>query len=92
MRRKVPGGATIQLGEMPPEKGDLPRIEAALVPVLLTLGSGVGINVVSKWLYDKLKGDGKERKMIRINRVLVEITPEAITKILAESVEIEDRK
>jgi hypothetical protein len=34
MSRQVPGGATIQLGEMPLQKRDLPTIEASLIPLL----------------------------------------------------------
>lgn len=94
MRREVPGGATIQLGQMPMEKRGLPSIQATLVPILIEfgkVGKDVAIGVFSAWLYDKLKGKGEERKFMRVNRVMVEVTPEAITKVLTESIEIEGR-
>jgi hypothetical protein len=51
------------------------------------LGSGVAINLFSSWLYDKLKSANVPR--IRVNRVEVEVTPEGITKIISESIDIE---
>ena len=96
MSREVPGGATIQLGQMPMEKRGLPSIQASLVPILIEFarrhGAEVPIAVFSAWLYDKLKGKGEERKFIRVNRVMVEVTPEAITKVLTESIEVEEGK
>ncbi len=95
MRREVPGGATIRLGDLPMQKRDLPSIQAALVPILVEfgkLGKDVAVGVFSAWLYDKLKGKGEERKLIRVNRVMVAITPGAITKVLTELIEGEERK
>lgn len=95
MSREVPGGATIQLGDMPMQKRDLPSIQATLVPILVEfgkLGKDVAVGVFAAWLYDKLKSVGEGRKFIRLNRVMVEVTPEAITKVLKESIEIEERK
>jgi len=98
MVREVPGGATIQLGEILMEKRDLPSIQAsAFVTVLLTFGSGVisgvVVNLLSSWLTEKLKGDDKGRRMMCINRKLVEVTTsEAMTRILTETIEIEERK
>jgi hypothetical protein len=51
----------------------------------------VAVGVFAAWLYDKLKGNGEERKFIRVNRVMVEVTPEAITKVLTESIEVEEQ-
>jgi len=42
------------------------------------------------WLYDRLKGNSKGRKMIRINRRLVEVSPEEITRVLTETIEMEE--
>jgi hypothetical protein len=97
MSREVPGGATIQLGVMM-ETRDLPSIQAtAFVPILVTIGSvagsGVAINLFSSWLYDKVKGNDKARRMITINKKLVEVTaPEALVKIFEETIKIEERK
>jgi len=95
MSREAPGGATIQLGQMPMEKRGLPSIEATLVPILIEfgkVGKDVAIGIFSAWLYDKLKGKVEERKFVRVNRVMVEVTPEAITKVLTESIAVEERK
>lgn len=95
MKREAPGGATIQLLEMPMEKRDRQYIQAlAFVPILVEfakVGKDVAVGVFSAWLYDKLKGKSEERKFIRVNRVMVEVTPEAITKVLTESIEVEER-
>jgi len=79
---------------MPMEKrGGLPYIQAIeFIPIAATFASGVAINLFSAWLYDKLKGDAKTRRMVSINRVIVEVTPDAITKVLNESIHIEERK
>jgi hypothetical protein len=45
MTREVPGGATIQLGEMPMEKRGVPQIEASLVAIAISFGSGIAINI-----------------------------------------------
>jgi hypothetical protein len=91
MSREAPGGATIRLGAMMEKRG-VPSIQAYLFPILIDLGREVAIAVFSAWLYDRLKGKSEERKFIRVNRVMVEVTPEAITKVLTESIEIEERK
>lgn len=88
MVREVPGGASLKLGPMPIEKRHVPGLQI-LVPIVVTLGSGVAINVFSSWLYDKLKG--KKTTILRINRVQVEITHDAITKVIAESIELEEK-
>ncbi len=91
MIREVPGGATIQLGEMPLEKRHLPDA-VALIPIAVTCGSGVAIHLFGSWLYERLKSDSKVERKIRINRVEVEFTQEGITRAIKESIEIEDRK
>jgi hypothetical protein len=95
MSREVPGGATIKLGQMPIERRDFPSIQASLVPIVIEFAkqhaADVPIAIFSAWLYDKLKGRSEAGKFIRVNRVMVEVTPEAITKVLTESVEVEER-
>jgi hypothetical protein len=93
MSREVPGGATIELGEMLMQKRDLPIEATAFVPILVTIGSGVAINLFASWLYDKLKGEDKARRMMTINRKVVEVTtPDAMVKILTEEIQIDERK
>src|ERR1017187_3086389 len=94
MSRAVAEGATIQLGVIM-ERRDLPSIQAtAFVPILLTIGtgvvSGVTVKLLCDFLAEKLKGEDKARRMMTINRKLVEVTtPEAMMKILTETIEIE---
>lgn len=57
----------------------------AIIHVVVFVASGVGLNLASSWLYDKLKG--KPAKL-RINRQEVEITPEKI-RIVIEEIERE---
>ena len=91
MSREVPGGATIQLGVMT-ERRDLPSIQAtAFVPILLTIGtgvvSGVTVKLIADFLTEKLKGEDKARRMMTINRKVVEVTTrEAMAKTLTEEI------
>ena len=55
-------------------------------------GEDVAVGVFAAWLYDRWKNQGEGRRSRRVNRVMVEVTPEAITKVLTESVQIEERK
>lgn len=89
LTREAPGGAILRLCEMPMEKRHLPGAET-FVTIAVTLGSGIGINLFSNWLYEKLKGH-KRVKTLRINRVQVEISADAIRKVISESIETEDR-
>ena len=84
---KAPGGATLQLGRMSIEKRHVPGVER-LVSIAVTFASGAAVNLFSNWLYDKLKGNERMRTL-RINHVQVELTPEAITKLIAESIELQ---
>jgi hypothetical protein len=89
MVHEVPGGASIKLGRRTLEKRHVPGLQI-LVPIVVTLGSGIVINVFSNWLYDKLKGE--KTRILRINRVQVEITTrDAITKVIKESIEQEEK-
>jgi hypothetical protein len=87
MTRDVPGGAKIVLGELPLQKRHIALVEC-LVPVSLTFGGSVAVNLLSSWLYDKLKT--KHVRKLRINGIQIEITQEAITKVIVESVEFRE--
>jgi len=94
MSREVPGVGTIKLGVMM-ERRDLPPIQAtAFVPIVLAFGStvatGVTIKLLADFLTAKLRGQDKARRMMTINKKLVEVTtPEAMVKIFEETIEID---
>ena len=96
MSREVPGGATIRLQEFPMQHRDLPAIHASLITVLIYCGtalSSVALSVLSNWIYEQLtRGRTGRRTMIRVEGLLIEVTPEAIARLFAESVEIEVEK
>ncbi len=88
MSREVPGGAVIQLGEFSLQRRGLPAIHASLIPIFVKLGTEIAVAVFASWLYDKLKGDRKGRTMCLINREVVEVKLEAITRALMGLIEI----
>ena len=88
MTHDAPGGARLELGRMPMEKRHVPGFEAPAT-VLVTFGATVAMNLFSAWLYDRLKSGRVTR--IRINRTEVEVTPEAITRVIIESIDIEQK-
>jgi hypothetical protein len=94
MSLEVPSVGTIKFVVMM-ERRDLPSVQAtAFVPILLTIGtavvSGVTVKLLADFLTAKLKGQDKERRMMTINKKLVEVTtPEAMVKILEETIEID---
>jgi hypothetical protein len=88
MTHDAPGGARLELGRMPMEKRHVPGLES-LATVLVSFGAGVAVNLFSAWLYDKLKSGRVTR--IRIDRTEVEVTPEAITRVITESIDIEQK-
>jgi len=95
MTRAVPGGASIELlpPDVPVEEPTLAFDSAPLSTIAVTIGStvsAVAVNVISSWLYDRLKSHPRIRQ-IRINRRVVEVTPDGIRKAVEESVEIEER-
>jgi hypothetical protein len=99
--REVPGGATIRrlrvaappIGTGQTLKSHRTTDAEPLIPIMVEVGREVVIGLFVAWLYDKLKGnDGSRRKTIRINRVEVECTPETITRVIQESIEIDERK
>ena len=91
---EAPGGVRLELGQMPMEKRSGLTLDALpMATVLVSFASGVAVNLFSAWLYEKLKSDKVSQDMgitkIRVERKEVEITPEAITRIMTESIEAE---
>ncbi|HEX3321082.1 MAG TPA: hypothetical protein VHR84_10295 [Terriglobales bacterium] len=84
----IPGGAKIQVSRMPTEKRSLRSVEPSLVLLELrwSSDSAVSPSHVSSWLYQRLKGDWNRRRMVRIDRELIDVTPEAITRVLERSI------
>ncbi len=83
MTRAVPGGGTLTVGGLKKHTCNaLP-----LVPIIVTMGLGVAINLLSSWLYDKL--ERANVRHIRIKDVEIEVTAEGITKAISESIDIE---
>jgi hypothetical protein len=98
MSREIPGVGTIQLGTMIERRGGVAPIQAtAFVPILITFGTGVvsavTVKLLSDFLVAKLKGEDKARRMMTVNREIVEVTTsEAMVKILTEDIRIEDEQ
>lgn len=94
---EAPGGVKLELGRAPVEKRSGLTWDAFPTAQVLVSASSfardVVIGVFSAWLYDKLKSDKVSQHMgitkIRVNREVVEITPEAIPRAVRECVEIE---
>jgi hypothetical protein len=82
MTQAVPGGATLTVGGLDKRTHSLP-----LVPVILALGSDDASNLVSGWLYDKLKHANVQH--ILIEGVEIEVTAQEIAKAISESVHVE---
>ena len=93
--REIPGVGTLKLGIMM-EKRDFPPMQAnAFVPIVLTISttvlSGVVVRLLADFLAAKIKGADKARRMMTINKKLVEVTtPEAILIVLTEEIKIEE--
>jgi len=80
----LPGGAILTYKNEDFQKSmtELPRA----VEFLLTLGTGVVIDLVANWLYDRLKG--KSRITVKINRKEVNLDDSGhIRRILTEYIE-----
>jgi hypothetical protein len=81
MTHSVPGGATLTVKGLEQRHHDaLP-----LVPVTITLGPGVAIDLLASWLYERLKHANVRH--IRIQGVEIEVTMEVISKAIAESID-----
>ena len=95
MSREVPGGATVRLLEIPIQRRDMPTIQASLTTVTVYCGaalSNVALGVLASWIYDRLTRGRTGRTMIRVEGLLIEVTPEAITRLVVNSIEIEIEK
>jgi hypothetical protein len=82
MTQAAPGGATLTVGGLDKRSQSLP-----LVPVILALASDDAINLVSGWLYDKLKHANVQH--ILIEGVEIEVSAKEIAKAISESVHVE---
>jgi hypothetical protein len=95
MSREIPRVGTIKLGTMM-ENRNSPSIQAtAFVPIVVTISatvlSGVIARLLADFLTSKIKGEDKARRMMMINKKLVEVsTPDAMVKILTEEIKIEE--
>ncbi|HPE57423.1 MAG TPA: hypothetical protein PK904_13535 [Bacteroidales bacterium] len=58
--------------------------DSNLVEIVFTISSGVASGIVANWIYSKLKG---KTKILRINRIEIELDEEKITKIISEQIE-----
>jgi len=84
MTHEVPGGATLTVGGMKSDR----RNDPPLVQVIVTLGPVVVVNLLSSWLYEKLKR--ASLRYIRIKDMEIEVSAEAIYKAVCEGIEIEN--
>lgn len=83
MTQVAPGGATLAVGGM----DERTHSTLPLVPVVLTLGSGEAIDLLSIWLSDKLKRANVRH--ILINGTEIEGTAEAIANAISEADDVE---
>jgi hypothetical protein len=86
MTKDVPGWAVIELLPMRETRGVIDN-SVPVLPIAVTFGAGVAVNLFSNWLCDQLKDT--EQPRIRINRQWIEITPDAITKTIREEFDIQ---
>ncbi len=78
--KEIPGGAVIRF--LPRREGRSFGAETVIIMILSASGT-VALNLVSSYIYDKLKPH-KEKIEIQINRRSVEMTEAGITRILEE--------
>jgi hypothetical protein len=87
--KKIPGGATITLLPMV-EQRSLTLDAAPSMEMILTIGGTVAVNMISSYLYDKLKAH-KDNVKLRINRRVTELDEGKITRIIEEEIEFTTR-
>jgi hypothetical protein len=87
--KAIPGGATITLLPMSGRRSISHKTEQAM-EFVLGLGGTVAINMVSSYLYEKLKSR-KPAVTMTINRRLTEVDAGNITRILDEEIKWERR-
>jgi hypothetical protein len=84
LRKDIPEGVQITV---PPMRATRDAGSDMLVTILVTVGTGVPVGLLTNWLYDKLK-NGRSNK-ISINHREIEITKGEITRIVEECIKIE---
>ena len=94
MSREIPGVGTLKLGATK-VRDSAPSVQAtAFVTIVLTLGKTVVkaamVKLLADFLTQKLKGEDKERRMMTVNRKIVEVTTaEAMVRVLEETIAID---
>ena len=86
MRKEIPGGGTITLERVPLQKGPGPE---TFITIVLSFGSGVASSLVANWLSKKFLSSGQTK--IRVSRTEIDVTPDAFTKIVEDTIEVERR-
>jgi hypothetical protein len=88
MTKDAPGGATLRL--LPMQQRRTIVLDAThFLTVIVTAAGTVGLNLFSSWLWDRLTNS--KIRHIRINRRIVEVTPEGIQRAIQEPIEIEEK-
>lgn len=78
----IPGGGRLKyLGQMEYRSFDMPTI----LKVALSVGGAVAVEIISNWIYDKLKG---KTNSITIDRIEIELKKGEIERILKEKIDI----
>lgn len=87
--KKIPGGATITL--LPTaEQRSLTQDAAPVMEMVIAVGGTVGtvaVNMISNYLYDKLKAR-KDNVKLRINRRIIELDEGKISRIIEEEIKL----
>jgi hypothetical protein len=86
MTKDVPGWAVIELLPMREMRGVIYN-SVPVLPIAVTFGTGVAVNLFSNWLCDQLKDT--EQPRIKINRQWIEITPDGITNAIKEEIDVQ---
>lgn len=90
MTRELPGGGTLTYATRLPyiEKRGVPMAAAPTITFIVSFGASVAASVLGCWLYEKLTS--KPTRKITIDRVQIEITPEALARIITERIGSEE--
>ena len=85
-QKEIPGGGTLIAQPMMVRKAfGIPRV----FEVVLSVGGGVALNVVSSYIYDKLRSHKGGEITITINRHEVHLDRSEIKRIIEEEVKIQ---
>lgn len=87
--KEIVPGATLTLLPMEENRTGMAFDSAPAFHFILTVGGGIAVNVLSAYIYDKLKGR-KGRIKMRINRRITEIDNGTITRIIEEEISVRD--